>query len=291
MNESTTHSEFDFRKPPPGELEWQTTEWLAEAARQASISWSKLLTFKADPIAGGVVPTTAGDGMAELPTNAVGFPVTGYEASDDGFLLSIPRPLVLTLLAGLMNEVVTQITPDRDLTSMESSLCGYLVRELFLNPLEAAWPIPQPPKWVAGAGGQPRNVWRVAAADPALLATFLIVTPFGEQPVHMLFMRSVRLLRLADPPPMKASPLVPAERQHIESLVREMTIDLEVSLGSAELTLYDLAKLQSGDVVVLRQKVSEPLVAAVGGTPKFRVWPGAVGGRQAVQVHQVSDAA
>jgi flagellar motor switch protein FliM len=286
-----TTDPFDFRKPPPGVLEWQTAEWLAEAARLASITWSKLLTFQAEPMAGGVVPTTAGDGLSTLPANAVGFPVATEDESDDGFLLALPRPLVLTLLAGLMNEVVTGILPDRDLTALETSLCGFLTRELFLKSMTAAWPLDDPPRWVAGAGGQPRNVWRLPAADPAVLACFMANTPFGELPFHMLFMRSERLLRLADPPPMKASPLVPAERLHIESLVREMAVEVDVTLGTAELTLYDLANLRAGDVLMLRQKVSDPLTASVAGTPKFRVWPGAVGGRQAVQVHAPAEAA
>jgi hypothetical protein len=282
---------FDFRKPPPGELEWHTAEWLSEAARLAAGRWSKLLTFEADPISGGVIPTTAGDGMAALPGNAIGFPMTAAaDHPDDGFLLAVPRPLVLTLLAGLMNEVVTEMAADRDLTALEASLCGYLAAELFVGPLVDAWPLSDPPKWTAGGVGLPRNVWRVPAADPALLASFLVRTPFGELPYHLLFMRSVRLLRLADPPPAKASP-VPTERRQIESLVREMNVEVAVTLGSAELTLYDLARLSAGDLVVLRQKVSEPLSAEVGGEPKFKVWPGAVGGRQAVQVHSAAEAA
>jgi flagellar motor switch protein FliM len=281
---------FDFRRPPPGELEWQTAEWLAEAARQAAAVWAKLLTFQAEPIAGGVVPTTAGVGLLTLPANSVGFavrPVGDDAAEDEGFLLAIPRPLLLTLLAGLMNEVVTAYLPDRELTALETSLCDYLVRELILNPLEAAWPLRDKPKWDAGGGGQPRNVWRVPTADPAVLATLGVTTPFGDQSFHLMFTRSVRLLRLADPPPPKAAPQSEVQKRHIESLVREMPVDVTVTLGSSDLTLFDLAKLQPGDLLVLQQKVSEPLPAAVGGADKFRVWPGAVGGRAAVQVHQV----
>jgi flagellar motor switch protein FliM len=284
---------FDFRRPPPGELEWQTAEWLAEAARAAAAVWAKLLTFTAEPIAGGVVPTTAGAGMLTLPGSAVGFAVRPADPADDdeGFLLAIPRPLLLTLLAGLMNEVVADYQPDRELSALEIPLCDYLVRELVLNPLEAAWPLRDKPKWAAGPAGQPRNVWRVAAADPAVLATLGVTTPFGDQSFHLLFTRSVRLLRLADPPPPKAAPLSDEQRRQIEAVVREMPVDLTVRLGSSDLTLLELAKLQPGDLLVLQQKVTDPLAAAVGGTDKFRVWPGAVGGRQAVQVQAVVDAA
>jgi flagellar motor switch protein FliM len=284
---------FDFRRPPPGELEWQTAEWLAEAARLAAAAWSRLLTFSAELVAGGVVPTTAGVGMLTLAANSVGFavrPVNATPDDDEGFLLAIPRPLLLTLLAGLMNEVVTEYLPDRELSDLEAPMCDYLVRELFLAPLEAAWPLRDKPKWEAGPAGQPRNVWRMAVADPAVLATLGVTTPFGDQSFHLMFTRSVRLLRLADAPPPKTAPQSDAQRRQIESLVREMPVDVTVTLGSSDLTLLDLAKLQPGDLLVLQQKVTEPLPAAVGGADKFRVWPGAVGGRAAVQIHTVVDA-
>lgn len=285
---------FDFRRPPPGELEWQTAEWLAEAARLAAGTWSRLLTFHAEPIPGGVVPTTAGVGMLTLAANSVGFAVrpAGADADEDdeGFLLAIPRPLLLTLLAGLMNEIVTDYVPDRELSALESPLCDYLVRELFLTPLENAWPLRDKPKWEAGPAGLTRNVWRVAPADPAVLATLGVTTPFGDQSFHLMFTRSVRLLRLADAPPPKTAPQSDAQRRQIEALVREMPVDLTVTLGSSDLTLFDLAQLQPGDLLVLQQKVTEPLPACVGGADKFRVWPGAVGGRAAVQIHTVVDA-
>ncbi len=289
-----TPVQFDFRRPPPGELEWQTAEWLSEAARLATATWAKLLTFQAEAIAGGVVPTTAGAGMLTLPSNAVGFavrPVAADTDDDEGFLLAVPRPLLLTLLAGLMNEVTAAFLPDRELTALETSLCDYMVRELFLNPLEAAWPLRDKPRWQAGPVGMTRNVWRVAAADPAVLATLSVSTPFGDLSFHLLFTRSVRLLRLADPPPPTAVPQSDTQRRHIEALVREMPVDVTVTLGSSDLTLLDLAKLQPGDLLVLQQKVSEPLPASVGGADKFRVWPGAVGGRAAVQIHAVVDQA
>ena len=81
-------------------------------------------------------------------------------------------------------------------------------------------------------------------ADPAVLATFCVTTPFGDQPFHLLFMRSVRLLRLADPPPPKASPPVPTPSGGRSSRwCGRCRWTWTVTLGSAELTLFDLAKL------------------------------------------------
>jgi flagellar motor switch protein FliM len=63
-----------------------------------------------------------------------------------------------------------------------------------------------------------------------------------------------------------------------------MAVDLTVLLGTADLSMQDIGRLQAGDVVVLRQKVDEPLDGLLAGARKFRVWPGVVGDRAAVVI-------
>jgi flagellar motor switch protein FliM len=281
---------FNFRKPPPGELDRQTAGWLNEACYRVNATWAKLIPFQTEMVSKGVASLTSGDGLNALPTDAVGFPIIASSNVDDGFLLVISRPLLIALLSGLMGERVAQLPGDRTLSVLESELCTYLIRELFLVPFEAAWPLPDPLSLKSQPFGAPRTVWRVAAADPALLATLNILTPFGEHTFNLLLPRSQLWSRLAEPPPPKASTMKPVEREHIESLVHEMAVELQVMLGSADLTLYDLAKLQVGDLLVLKQKVSEPLEANVGGVNKFHVWPGAVGSHQAIQVQMAAPA-
>ena len=70
----------------------------------------------------------------------------------------------------------------------------------------------------------------------------------------------------------------------IEALVKEMGVELEVVLGTAELTMADVSRLRAGDVLMLRRRVTDPLDGLVAGARKFRVWPGAVGVRAAVRV-------
>ena len=93
------------------------------------------------------------------------------------------------------------------------------------------------------------------------------------------------LEKLAAPVPARVQSQSLNARRQIEALVGEMSVDLAVVLGTADLTLFDLARLRTGDLVMLNQKVDDPLEATVGGTKKFQVWPGARGSRQAVQVY------
>ena len=52
----------------------------------------------------------------------------------------------------------------------------------------------------------------------------------------------------------------------------------------AEVPLSRLAGLAEGDLLILGQRVTDPLTAKVAEADKFRVWPGRVGRRQAVRV-------
>ncbi len=59
---------------------------------------------------------------------------------------------------------------------------------------------------------------------------------------------------------------------------------MTVVLGTVELSLADLSRLSVGDVVILDQRVSEPLTAELAGQQKCAGWPGRVGTRQAFEV-------
>jgi flagellar motor switch protein FliM len=278
-----TPAAFDFRKPPPGEMVRQTAAWLAAACRRSGPAWSRLLPYPAELKAGPVEAVNAAAGLAALSEEAVAVPATTPHEEDGAVVVALRRPVLLALIAGLVGETPAALPEDREPTEVESSLVGYLVRELFLVPLERGWLAADPPRLSAGTAGPPRAVWRGGGGAPALLAALTVSGPFGEHPVHLLVPQSGRWERLAHPEP-DSTPPPAAPREHIESLVREMPVDLSVVLGTADLTMQDVAGLRPGDVVLLRQKVTQPLDGVVSGARKFRVWPGVVGTRTAVLI-------
>lgn len=277
-------TDFDFRKPPPGDLTLRLTVWLTEACRRTVAAWARLLPFPATWTLGKVVHATAGPTLNELPDGTVGFRLTPTGDPAAAFLFAVPRPLLLALLAGLMAETAPALPPDRDLSPAELALCEFAVRELFLAPLSAGWPLPGGLSLTAEGPAIPGVVWRQPPTAPVLVAPLTLTAGFGEVATPLVFPRAVTFDRLTAIPPPPTPPAV-GDRKHIESLVLEMGVDLSVVLGTADLTLREMAKLKPGDLLLLRQKVTEPLAAEVSGTPKFRVWPGAVGSRAAVQVH------
>jgi flagellar motor switch protein FliM len=247
--------------------------------------WAKALPFPAEPKPGPVESVTAGAALRSLPDDAIGVPVSLPGPADGNILIVMRRPFLIALLAGFLGEAPEALPEDRDPTDLEASLVEYVVRELFLDPLERGWPSPDPIRLTAGSPGAPRASWAGPPSDMILLASITATTPFGDQQIHLMLTRTGRWDRLSSLPPGRGPQTDPAIRKQIEALVREMPVDLAVVLGTVELTMSAVARLKAGDVVVLRQKVTDPLDGLVAGSRKFRVWPGAVGAKAAIQIH------
>jgi flagellar motor switch protein FliM len=73
----------------------------------------------------------------------------------------------------------------------------------------------------------------------------------------------------------------------LEQTIHQIPMQVVVHLGKANVHVSDLMHLQPGDIVILDQRVSDPLSAEVGELTKFLGWPGRVGTRQAFQVTEM----
>jgi flagellar motor switch protein FliM len=284
-----TTAAFDFRKPPPGELGRQAARWLAAVCKRTATSWPQSLPFAAELSLGPIEVVSASVGLDAFPDDAVAIPITTRDSADGTVLLVFSRPVLLTLLAGLVGETPTALPDDRDLTELELSLTDFLARELFLNAFEKAWPLPGAPSLTPAVPAPPRAAWAGGEGDLSLFAQFNVKLPVGDHQVHLLVPRTGVWAKLGAPT-ARAKPAPAAPSEQIRALVGEMAVELTVVLGSAELTMRDLANLSAGDVVVLRQKVDRPLDGQLGGTTKYRVWPGVVGERVAVVIDAAAEA-
>lgn len=280
-----TPDEYDFRKPPPGDIERNVTAWLTLACRRATEVAAAALRYPATLQLAAVETPTAGATLAALPEGAVGVPLAPPDAPAGGALLVFPNPVLVALLSGLIGEAPADLPAPREPTALEASLLPHLVRELFVGPMLKSWPGAEPLAVDAGPPAPPAAVW-TGGNERNVRATLTVSAPYGEHPIYLLLTRSGRWEQLAAiglPPPVS-----PAPRAEIEAVVRAMNVELAVVLGRADLTMHDLSALTPGDVVVFDQKVTQPLDGLVSGARKFRVWPGAVGDRAAVVVDAVA---
>ena len=278
-----TANDFDFRKPPPTSLDGKITAWLREACLLAPRTWSRFIPFPVELEVARVTSMAAADALDRLPAPAVAFQLKVEGAPQNEPLLVFPRPLLLALINGSLGEKITELPKDHDLSAIETAVCDYLIRQLFLDILSASWPNLARPKFSVGLRGEPRALVTFPPSDLLLNCLFMVNGAFGSEPVTLLLPRAEPFNGLVKPLQQLHLSMNTASNEMAE-LVGEMSIDLSVPLGNTELTMLQIASLKAGDLLVLGQKVSEPLRAKIAGKDKFTVWPGAVGRRQAVQI-------
>ena len=77
------------------------------------------------------------------------------------------------------------------------------------------------------------------------------------------------------------------QRHYIDRVVNASTVECEVELGTADITLGELLALSAGDVVVLDQFSTAPVVGSVGDQVNSLGKAGQLGRKRAVEVQDV----
>jgi flagellar motor switch protein FliM len=178
----------------------------------------------------------------------------------------------------------------RPLTAIEESMAQLLIAELVWA-ISEAWPGRTPiPCRVGEVERRPVLSRLFAPGDVAFVSRFALTGPAGVNECtwlvpHEALERAVTAEWPEDP---QAAPPRDATTQ-LEQLAGALSLVLSVRLGQARLPVSQLADLQVGDVIVLDQPITRPVIAEVGGEPKFLGFPGRIGSRQSFQVHEVVD--
>lgn len=198
--------------------------------------------------------------------------------------LVISNPLAQGLIGCLLGDVPEQLPNERELTRGECSVCEYLVETIFTS-LGEAWVGDGPLKFQVGDRSPNLRRSRLfKPKDSIVVCRWSVKGPFGEDEWSWLApYQSLLQLLGKECEPRSTSPDL-RTRQQLESLVREMPSEVVVRLGGVPLTAQQVSNLQVGDVIVLDQRVNDPLEAYVSGKLSYVGWPGLLGNRQAFQI-------
>ncbi len=281
---------FNFRKPGRlgSDLEQRLGGWLRTGCVRTPDRLAKYMPYRPELEFRGLEIVRPGEGLARLPDSSIGYRIA-LGTEEMLTMLVFPRQLALALVAAMLGDPGSELPGDRELTLVEESLCEYVVQNLLLPVLQETWPGMDPLK-IEVRQKEPTPKWvRFFPADQNIVVcSFEVKAPFGEQTWHWLMPQKGLLEQFAQP----ASPAertTDAARPRLEAVVQQVPAEIRVTLGSVELPLSYLAGLRVGDLVILNQRVSEPLTASVAGQKKFHGWPGRIGSRQAFQIESVTE--
>ena len=278
---------FDFRRPSaiPDDVCDALSRWHASVCTLTSEAWKNCTSAP--------IRVTTPEPTSQLFSNVRGdFPETGlgYEINlDKNSLTSLfvmTRPLILALVAEMLGQGAETLPEDRDLTPVEKSLSELIFLD-FCGAVSEAWPEQELISCELGQIVPKPQRTRMYSLDQHVVSCQLDVDgPFGTAACWWCF----PLEPLGEF--MCESPEAQSEnsqriREALEMRAREIMVDVVVHLGQVNLHVAELAKLQTGDVLVLDQRITEELVATVAGQRLFRGWPGRLGTHQAFQVQAV----
>lgn len=280
---------YDFRKPgrKTGEVEQRLDRWLRDFCTLAADQWAKHLAFRTEATLQGLEVVRSDTALGQLPYPAVAYRIVVSDAATPT-LFVLPRPLALVLVAGLLGETSPALSDDRELTIVEESLAEYFLRHLLFPVLQDTWRGSAPPSFaVQSVEPNPRFARLFAPGSDVVVCTFVLRGPFGDQPCTWLVPQRNWLEPSEPATPTAQVPVEPARRAAMEPIVREMPVELVVLLDTMDLLLSQVARLRAGDLLVLKQPIDEPLTTLVAGEKRFRVWPGQVGTRKAVEIESL----
>ena len=278
---------FDFSKPTGLALETadQMTVWLEGFSNLIKEKWAQIATtgmeikFESDQALSFAVA------RSRMPKPAVAYQMP---ISADGFstLLMAARQPMLEIVLTMLGESLTELPEDRSLSAVEYSLAEMFFQEI-ASALAESWPDQEAlPCQVEGTESQPH---RSRLFSPKkLVLVFLFSLELGCGPQELMWVvpqeELERLLEITQP---VENAMKQQHREQLETRAKEIGVPVSVMLGSTKLQVQQLAELSVGDVIVLDQRINEPLTVNVHTCEKFRAWPGRCGAMQAIQINSV----
>jgi len=131
------------------------------------------------------------------------------------------------------------------------------------------------------------RIFQMVLGAGVVLLTYLVAKKLFSSDVGLVAAAFVA----ANPSLIYLSALLMTENLAIlKKRLETVFVELKAVLGSMEISVRDVLKLQKGDIIKLdKTKISSDMELKIGNRKKFFVRPGVVGNRVAVQVTGVSE--
>ena len=277
----------DFTKPARLSIAWhdRLMNWGRVALTLANKTWAKQLPVHLEAALSDWEGFYAQQALARLPDPCLAYRVMVA----DGRLPTLqvmPRILMLKLVGALLGDDGNAAGNDRELTLVEENLADYFLTEYWLSAFRESWPGAYPATWVLEERETNPACSRAYAPSDALLAlNWQIRGPWGESSGVWLFPKKGLLLAVggAEKPTAEAAPQS-VSMANRKCVVQALPMVVQIVLGTTELKLSQLRRLQVGDVLMLDQNQEDQATARVGNRELYRGRVGRTGSWKAFQI-------
>jgi flagellar motor switch protein FliM len=281
---SDTLPRFDFRTAGTSDLVVRSLkQWLTKTAGTFADGWEAVSDTEVALECESILSRTFEDGLQYTSAESIGCKIFLGEARIPTLACVSIRDLVSLIGCVLGTGPVTELV-SRKMTSIELSLCE-LIFESLASSLSSAWSGHQPlPIAVGGFEETPQYSRLISIKELVFCIRLdLRVTEANAAVLWLCPRKEVQAL---------VEQVVGARSwsggQSSERRVRRIGLDVVAMLGRANMTMGALTELKVGDLVLLDQKIDEPLEVTVDRQRFFMGWPGRIGQRQAIEIAKVT---
>jgi flagellar motor switch protein FliM len=67
-------------------------------------------------------------------------------------------------------------------------------------------------------------------------------------------------------------------------MVEQLPMEIVSVLGKTTVPMMDLSRMEVGQLIVLDQRIDQPVTAYVNDSPFYTCWPGKIGKKQALEI-------
>ena len=278
------YKKFDFRKAGTSDYVVRTLKtWLHKSEGTFSDSWEAVAGTHAELKCETVLSRTFEEGIRSVGSSCIGYAIF---LADDKLpsLACISNEDVIALVSHIVGTNAEEKVKGRKLTSIEISLCRLLFETLG-SALSIAFAGSEPLKIELGECDETPQLSRLIPVEELVLCTNIqLVIPDATLNATWLLPRKAteKLFESATGYSFARTANSPTD------VVLQIPLDLVGLLGHTEMEMSSVAKLKSGDLLVLDQKIDEPISVNIDDKEIFQCWPGRIGNQQGLEIISIS---
>jgi flagellar motor switch protein FliM len=220
----------------------------------------------------------------------------GMRPFDGNAVLEINPSLVFPILEMLLGgNGKSALRPDREVTEIEQSILENVFR-IVLHDLKDAWSTVTSMNFTIESFKTESQMLQILAPNEAVVAVSLEVRIGESSGMMNIGMPSIiiKMLRqkFDQQWSMRKSESTADEQARMLRLVKPSSIQLDARLRGPTLTVENLLKLNTGDVITFDYNTSKPLDLLANGKLKYRGFPATTGRKKAFEVeslHSLAD--
>lgn len=271
---------YDFRKASPGDDNALAfAQWISKTCVALTARWVKLSTTSISFAPSDLITRPYGELIKDIDTSNVVFTNAIGEKQIKSYwhMSSADFFLILAELLDLPEEMET---PEREPTQIE---LGCVAK--FIDQFAAASGESWPGEIVLDIERQetttnPKRMRMFGQREFVSCVNVTCKIPRGEFQLNWVLPKK----EIADLLKTIVMTNGNSETNSPEEVVMAMPVEVVAELGSANWKMSDLANLNVGDVIVLNQRIDEPVKLKVNERAYFEGWPGKAGIRQALEI-------